>query len=179
LKKVISIVLLFTFFFNVAGYYFGYLVLRYRAGLQLTHYLDEGDYSSEALTLKIPLTVPYYSDSQDYERVDGAFEHNGEFFKLVKQKLERDTLYIVCIKDSPGKRLFTIMTDFANLSTDLPASQKTLKLVGSLIKEYVSTLPVQSHEQTGWSLAFNFVPQRFELLENVLRIFSPPPDGQV
>ena len=34
-----------------------------------------------------------------YERVNGEFEHNGEFFKLVKQKLENDTLNIVCIKD--------------------------------------------------------------------------------
>jgi hypothetical protein len=45
----------------------------------------------ETILLKIPVAVPYQIDSEGYERVDGEFEHQGEFYRLVKQKYQNDT----------------------------------------------------------------------------------------
>ena len=165
------------FLFNVGGYYFGYLVLRFRAQVELTKHLDKGDYSeSQSITVKIPLSVPYYSDGKGYERVNGGFEHRGEFFKLVKQKLENDTLYVVCIRDVKEKSLFGIMTNFARLYNDLPLTQKTLKLMSSMMKEYMSVHPVTAQAQSGWSPIVHFTSLPFELLHTDSIVFSPPPD---
>src|SRR6188768_2695621 len=97
--------------------------LRYQAKSEISQRLDDEQYSAaETITFEIPLTVPYGFDSKDYERVDGEFEHNGEFYKMIKQKLFHDTLYIVCINNKVEKELVADMANFVKLSTDLPTS---------------------------------------------------------
>jgi hypothetical protein len=181
LKRLFSIAMLLLFLFNVVGYYLFFLGLRYQANVVMNQRLETADYKvDETITFKVPITVPYYADSKDYERVNGSFEHHGEFFKFVKQKLERDTLYIVCIKDRREKQIFNAMTDFVKLSNDLPSSsQHTLKLLGSLIKDFVPTPSVNTHAGQGSYLALNFIPVQFNLLANDLPVLSPPPDQLV
>lgn len=178
MKKLLSIALLLLFLFNVLGYYLVFWGLRYQAFVEMNDRLETENYSAiETMTIKIPLMVPYYTDSEDYDRVRGAFEHHGDFFKLVKQKLERDTLYVVCIKDHNEKRIFNAMTNFVKLSNDLPASsQQTLKLLSSYIKDYAPTSPTNAVAHDGWSLAIHFIQLRFDLLAHDLPILSPPPD---
>jgi hypothetical protein len=180
MNRLISSALLLILLFNSAGYYFGYIVLRYHAHLELSHHLDLDDYrDAETVTVKVPLTVPYYADSKEYERVNGAFEYKGEFFKLVKQKLERDTLYIVCIKDVRERGLFAIMADFAKLSTEGLATSTPLKLMGSLIREYVPSLPAAAQGHEGWCLPTVFFSMPFECLDKHVYRFDPPPDDLV
>ncbi len=143
--------------------------------------LDAGNYSNEeTVTIKIPLALPYHIDGNDYERTNGDFEYKGEFFKLVKQKLDHDTLFVVCIKDVKEKKLFSVMVDFVKISTDLPvSSQQALKLLSSFIKDYLSTSSIKVQADQGWQLTFNFAPQHFDLLANHLPIISPPPDSTI
>jgi hypothetical protein len=140
--------------------------------------LEAEDYQQdETVTIKIPLTVPYYAAGQDYERITGSFEHQGEFFKLVKQRLERDTLYVVCIKDHQEKRIVNAMTDFVKLSNDLPlSSQKTLKLLSSLIKDFISRTTTHESSNQGWYMTLVFVPFHVNLRATDTPVFSPPPD---
>ncbi len=179
MKKPLSIVLSLVFLFNVIGYYAVYWGILYQARIEMTRHLDAGNYSeNETVTLKIPLTVPYYADGKDYERVHGSFEHEGEFFKLVKQKFERDTLYVVCIRDNKEKRLFNAMIDFVKVSNDLPASsQQTLKLLGSFTRDYFTASHIRTLEHQGWSQTFTFIARRFNLLVLDFPVFSPPPES--
>ena len=63
------------------------------------------------------------------------------FIKLIEQKLEKDTLYVICISGCPEKKLHEVMTDYVKLTNDLPtSSQKTLKLLSSLMKDYVKSV---------------------------------------
>src|SRR5260221_2362496 len=111
--------------------------LRYQANKELQQRLDEFDYTeSQAVTIKIPLTLPYQLNREGFERLAGEFEYHGEFYKLVKEKLENDTLSIVCIKDHKEKQLVSTMIDFAKLSSDLPATSSMMKLLGNFLKEY-------------------------------------------
>ena len=105
--------------------------LRYQADQELQKQLDANNYSDgESVVIKIPMTLPYQTTSAAFERINGEFEHQGEFYQLVKQKLENDTLHIVCIKDHRGKQIVTSMVDFTKQSHDLPTSA-TLKVLGS------------------------------------------------
>jgi hypothetical protein len=178
LKKLFSIALLSVFLFNVGGYYLVFYGLRCQAGMEMKQRLETEAYSNdETVTLTIPLAVPYYADNVDYEPVTGSFEKNGEFFKLVKQKFERDTLYVVCIKDHEEKRLFMAMTDLVKLFNHLPSSsQQTLKLLGSFIKDFTTDSTVGHQPNLGWIRAFEFPCQQFELLSSDFPVISPPPD---
>jgi len=152
--------------------------MKYRARMEMNQRLDDENYKAdETVTIKIPLTVPYNIFGQDYERMTGSFEHHGEFFTLVKQKLEKDTLYIVCIKDHKEKQLHAAMTDFIKLSTDIPtSSQQTLKLLSALIKDYIPTSsPALTQNRKCKSLTFGITP-KFNLLANNPPVPTPPPD---
>ena len=178
MKRFFSILLLSVFLFNVVGYYPVFWGLKYRARMEMNQRLDDENYNAEeTVTIKIPLTVPYNTFGQDYERMTGSFEHHGEFFNLIKQKLEKDTLYIVCIKDRKEKQLHAAMTDFIKLSTDIPtSSQQTLKLLSGLIKDYIpATSAVLTQDRKAQSLTFGATPN-FDLLTNNLPVPTPPPD---
>jgi len=179
LKKAFSITLLALFLFQFVGYYFVYIGLRYRAQSEMLVRLDAGNYSKEeTVTLKIPFTLPYWMDSREYERVNGEFQYQGEFYQLVEQKLEKDTLYVICIRDVREKKLHEVMTDYVKLTNDLPtSSQKTLKLLSSLMKDYVKSVPAEISSSHGWFREFTFAEPSFHLLTLASPVYSPPPES--
>jgi hypothetical protein len=153
--------------------------LRYQAKSEMRVRLDAGNYSNEeTVTLKIPFTLPYWMDSRAYERVNGEFQYQGEFYQLVEQKLEKDTLYVVCIRDAKEKKLHEVMTDYVKLTNDLPtSSQKTLKLLGSLMKDYVKSVSTEISNSKGWFREFSFAEPSFNLLTLASPVYSPPPES--
>jgi len=116
--------------------------------------LDAEDYSaSETVLIKVPLTVPYATDSKSFERVDGKFEHKGEFYRLVKQRLAGDTLYIVCIKDYQNKRINEAMSTFVKTFTDKPVDQhSSSKITVSFIKDYIQQSFSLQQLSVGWTI---------------------------
>jgi hypothetical protein len=143
---------------------------------------DADDYAKEStLTIKIPISMPYPVYANGFERVNGEFEYQGEFYKLVKQKLESDTLYVVCYKDLKAKRIATALEDFAKVSNDLPLSSKSpISIIAKIIKDYESVhQPEIIHNNTGWSLSTTFYSSEFSILQLTLPVFSPPPEQAV
>jgi hypothetical protein len=115
--------------------------------------LDHESFSgSDLLTLKVPLTLPYTSDSQEFERVSGEFEHQGDVYRLYKQKLYRDTLYIVCVKDVSTKKINQALVDYVKTFADKPQNSKQSagKETPTLIKDYLSCVILIESEHYGW-----------------------------
>ncbi len=180
LKKVFAILLLIVFVFQMVGYYFVYLGLRFQANTEMAQRLDSESYTNdETITIKIPFALPYWSDSENAERINGEFVHNGQFYKLVKQELKKDTLYVVCIRDNKEKRNFDFMAGFAKLSTDVPTTSKqALKLFGSLLKDYIPSpysTPLKAQSLVDFHAVY-FMEQ-FNLLGAAYPVLSPPPDS--
>lgn len=152
LRKLFSIVFSLLLLLNVMGYYGVFLGLQYKNDKDMIQRLDAENYSlSETVTIKIPISIPYAADSKSFERVDGQFEHNGEFYRLVKQKLAQDTLYIVCIKDHENKRIDEAIANFVKTFTDKPVDQNSgSKIVVSFIKDYLPQSLTVQHLSLGW-----------------------------
>jgi hypothetical protein len=178
LKRTVSILLLSVFLFNVGGYYIVFWGLRQHADQALAKKLDAGLYvDEETIELKIPVTLPYPLQQRGYERVEGRFEHKGEFYKLVKQKHAHDTLYVICIRDSQEKKLVKTMQDYAKMTNDLPSSsKKALHFLGKFLKDF-ETAPTGAllHHQ-GWSKDLSFTVRSFSTLDQTIVIPSPPPE---
>ena len=134
------------------GYYGVFLGLKYKNDRDMIQMLDAENYSeSETVTIKIPISIPYAADSKSFERVDGKFEHNGEFYRLVKQKLSQDTLYVVCVKDHENKAIDEAMTSFVKTFTDNPSdNHSNSKILISFIKDYMSQTFAILQESNGW-----------------------------
>jgi hypothetical protein len=176
LKKIIAISLIFLLLFNALGFYGLFVGLRYKTASDLVARLDKQQYlDEETVTLKIPMAIPYHLDSE-YERVDGEIEHDGEFYRLVKQKLQKDTLYIVCIKDYDSKRIKQALADYVKTFTDKPVDAKhSGKISISFIKDFLPTSIEMTHSSDGWMHDVSFTTIVDSFSSRSLAVVSPPP----
>lgn len=177
MKKLISILLVLLLLFNVLGYYGLFLGLRFKTSQNLVQRLDANNYSSaETVTLKLPMTVPYNITQQEYVRVDGEIEHGGEFYRLVKQKLANDTLYIVCIKDVKSTQMKQVLTDHVKTFSDKAVNDKQNgKTLPGFIKDYLPTYISITSQVQGCGLASTLKQHLDLLLSFNPSIPSPPP----
>jgi hypothetical protein len=164
----------------VIGYYGIYMAMLRQARVALNEKIDNEQYQEEQIvTIKIPLTLPY-PVQEDYQRVQGDFEHQGEFYKLVKQKYSNDTLYVVCIKSAEEKRAFKVFSDLVKLSTDQssPSSNnQSSKTIVSVIKDYNPVVEeIHFAPRQSIDLAKPFAFLTITILSQDLSVFSPPPE---
>ncbi|MGC3946847.1 MAG: hypothetical protein QM762_20405 [Chryseolinea sp.] len=181
MRRTLAITLLAVFLFQLVGYYVVYVGLAIQANKSLITRLDNHDYSADqTITLKIPFTLPYWTDKEHFERVDGDFEYQGQFYKLVKQKLSNDTLYVVCIKNQDKKQLFDSLAEYIKFSSDQSSTSKqtALKLWGSIVKDYLPNEIIQLTYCGGWSTTNEFARDQFSLFASPLTfVISPPPEA--
>jgi len=152
-----------------------------QARVALNEKIDNDQYrDDQTVTIKIPLTLPYPVQQNKYERVEGDFEHLGEFYKLVKQKYSNDTLYVVCIKSTEEKKAFKVFSDLVKLSTDQASAtshHQNSKTIVSIIKDYnpvVDAIHFAPRQSIDLAKPFAFLTVR--ILSQDLSVFSPPPE---
>lgn len=163
--------------FNALGFYGLFVGWRFKTTTDLVKRLDNQQYSEEeTMTVKVPISMPYsLSTVGEFERVNGEIEHRGEVYRLIKQKLENDTLYMVCIKDHESKLINEALADYVKTFTDKPGDNQSGKISVSFIKDYLPTSISISHLSTGWNYALYFSCEQYELLSSYHFIISPPP----
>jgi hypothetical protein len=177
MKKLAAFALLSIFLFNIGGYSVLYWVENRQASKELQSQLDRGEFSgSRAITIKVPLALPYQPD-RDYEQVRGEFEYQGQFFKLVKQRILGDTLYVVCVIDSKKKELVDEMNEFTRKASESSSTNQPLKLAGSNpLQDYSNESAVElTSSSAGWTVSYPFFETQSFLIGSTVDPNSPPP----
>jgi hypothetical protein len=176
LKRIIAIFLVVLLLFNALGFYGLLAGLKYKSTIEMVERLDQQQYShTETITIAVPFAIPYQQDSE-YSRVDGEIEHNGEFYRLVKQKFEKDTLFIVCIKDHQSKRIKHALADYVKTFTDKPVNAKhAAKGSITFIKDFLLTSINISHASQGWNCALIQASFLDYFYDRTPVVFTPPP----
>jgi hypothetical protein len=178
-KRGVTIVLLVLFLLNVLGYYGLFMGLQFVNQKEMRALFDDDNFlPEEEITIKVPITVPYATDSREFTRVDGEFEHQGEVYRMVKQRYISDTLFIVCVKDDTSKEIKQALNDYVKSFTDKPSSEKgSTKTIQNFIKDYISCSTVLQSEEGGWNkvLTHRTPVSIFESLP--IHLNSPPPKG--
>lgn len=152
--------------------------MQHQAKTDLLQRLEAGDYSQkDIIVLTIPIALPYPVQQSGYERVNGEFEYKGEHYKLAKQKLENDTLFLVCVKDHEAKKLAVAMADYSKLANNLPAgSKQALSFLGKLFKDFNASDIIRLTAIDGWQQAIGYAAQHFTPVYNNYPVDSPPPE---
>ena len=128
------------------------------------------------MLLKIPLTLPYPVNEGVYEKINVDFEHDDIFYKGIKQKLDRDTLYILCYKDQQEKRLAKSLADYEKVSNDLSSkSKQSQDLLIKILKEYEGFNRIEAIEQSGWSMNLSYAESSVNLIAFERSVQVPPP----
>jgi hypothetical protein len=83
----------------------------------------------QLVEIRIPLSIPYYSDWDDFERHDGSVELNGVQYNYVKRKVQDGQLILLCLPN-PEKQLVKSKGDqYFKLINDLSSTQHGKKSV--------------------------------------------------
>lgn len=176
-RRLAPILLIAVLLFNMVGYYGLFIGLRLKNTQDLISRLDAETYSeAETFTLKIPMAIPYHIDHNNYERVDGEIEYKGEFYRLVKQKISNDTLFIVCLADKQSKNIKQTFSDYVKTFADKHSSSKNNgKLFQNFLKDYIASSLTLETSNVGWHVELNsFYVQNIYGIEYAPLIVQPP-----
>jgi hypothetical protein len=159
-RKVLSIAFVFVMLFNTVGYLY---VLDWKQN-EIVRKAEEliDNHASQIsgnLIFRIPVTTNYLSEtSREYSRVEGEIEFEGVAYRMVKQKVEGNFHYIVCVRDEHTKVATQEINDMIATIAGQPVKQSTsgVNLTKALL-EYCSVTSTSSDPNSeGWSQNFVF-----------------------
>ncbi len=98
---------------------------------QATHFetkLDNKEYDpSSLIEIRVPVTLPYQTDWNEFERVDGEIEFNGMHYKYVERKLQAGEMIYKCIPDEAKAQMLNARENFFKLVNDLQTQSSNKK----------------------------------------------------
>ena len=128
MKKLAAIFLIIIFLFNIGGYRLWFYFEQQRSDNQIQVLLDKEQYNeAELITIKTPLSLPYQSNTTDFERVSGEINFNGKIYKYVKRKIDNGNLVLLCLPDKNKMQLEKAKADFFKNTTDLAQNDNSKK----------------------------------------------------
>jgi hypothetical protein len=126
MRSIGAVLLLSILLFNWFGYRLVIGVLETQANSALEAQLDQNCFDdAQLISIKVPVRyLPYYTNSSQYERVDGQIEVGGVQYKYVKRRIYNDSLELLCIPNHTAMRLRTAENEFFKFSNDLTHEKK-------------------------------------------------------
>ena len=180
MKKLASLILIVSVLLNVIGYYGVFLGLEYQHGRRMAEKFDTDLYNPEdAITIPIPIAIPYATESPDFQRVDGKFEYMGETYRMVKQRVVNGTLYLTCVKDVKAGQIAEALKDFVKTFSDTSTDAKSpSKNQITLIKDYILSYCSIGNTSKGWmSVVCNHTSTQVLIDSFCASIVHPPERG--
>jgi hypothetical protein len=151
MKKILSILLFFILLYQAGGFALQYLASSGSEAISL-------DENTETKVVKIPISLPYQTDWEAPREVEGELRQGDEFYQMVDQKMENDTLYTTIVADQNARdRFFDLANQVSEHLSDQPekAPAKS-KLINTLVKEYC----VQASAWIFYIIEWPVTPQR-------------------
>lgn len=138
MRKAAAILLLTIFAFNTLGYRLLFDHMAMQADSNLEASLNEDKYRDQDLiSIKQPIQLPYYTNNQIFQRIDGEVNINGTLYKFVKCRIYNDSLEMMCIPNLAKMQIQQSKTDFFKLANDLQ-QQSSKKKADSQQKSFKS-----------------------------------------
>ncbi len=132
--------MLAVFTFNIAGYNLLYNYMAKQSDTALEQALDRQDYNeSQLISIKQPTNLPYYTNSKDFQRIDGEVEIEGIKYKYVKCRIYNDSLEMLCIPNKAKMQIEQRKADYAKVAHDFQQTD-TQKKSGEQHKSFQKSL---------------------------------------
>jgi hypothetical protein len=152
-KKACGLFFLALILLNTLGYYQVLVIVDHQVREHRVSRINENeDAIGGNVILRIPMTLPYGHDDPEYRSAGGEIVLEGEVYHLVKQRLHRDTLYVVCVKDAGSTRVRNTMAEYSKTFTGQEQKPDTSqKITPSFAKFYLPGTTSFCCNQSGWS----------------------------
>ena len=139
LSILFSVILLFS----LCGYRLVIDVLQQKAQTAIAAQIDTGIDDEELISLKVPASLPYYTNSKDFQYISGEVQLEGTVYQYVKRRIYNDTIEYLCLQNEAKTKLLNAREHFYQLVYDLQlhkskhGGQQTV--IKPLLLEYYAT----------------------------------------
>lgn len=166
--------------FNLYGYKLVIHLLHNRSTIQLTAVIDNKDFKDEELiSIKTPLSLPYYTNSENYERVDGTISIDGKYYNYVKRRVFNDSLELLCLPNTTKTKLEKVEVDFSKSVTDNSSSENHSKksvVVKNILPEFCEINTLTDNTPDINIIATNYSSFTIDLPSICSPVNTPPPN---
>lgn len=105
--------------------------LEQQGNKALVNKIDKNVYNdADLVTITVPLSMPYLTDSKDFERKDGEIALDGKIYHYVKQKVSQGNLILMCLPDEQKMHLEYAKGEFFKLANELQNNNSASKKSG-------------------------------------------------
>lgn len=177
MKKSGAVLFIIIFLFNILGYYGLYLVVLNNLSKEFSRKVSADEYSgSDAQIVKIPVTLPYQPNFDGYQKAQGTFESNGEFYRISKYAIVNDTLLVVLVKDQKEGDLFKSVAEFVKANSNEASAKSPSKMFKNALSDFILMQnQIQSGSQGWCSESKNYIDSYLNVRDNVTQLLAPPP----
>lgn len=128
MKKFAAIVLFCLYTFNLFGYLLLFHLMEQRAEERLQTSLNQETYlENDLITLTVPLSLPYVTDTQGFERVDGEITLKGKIYHYVKRAIKNGAYVLLCLPDHGKMKLENSKAEYFKLTGDFQQARSSKK----------------------------------------------------
>lgn len=181
MKKLIAILLLVLFLFNLVGYRLWFNYVQQQSDIQLEASLDKHQYKdADLIAIKVPLSIPYQTVQSNYERVDGEIKINGKIYKYVKRRIVNGELELLCLPDQNKMRLQDARNDFFKTTNDIASNNSSKKSDNSKTSIFKNITSDYEQEVNTYALSIAAIAKANYSSELIFSLSSTPhtPPGQ-
>lgn len=133
-----------------------FIALHINDNEQALKLLNDEYSGSDAIIIKVPVSLPYSTNDDQYQSAAGKFIYNYETYRVVKKRMINDTVLIFCVKDHVEGKIRNQMDDAARSITSSPRNHKSNPSVLSFIKDYLPQSISLKREVNPWMLEIPF-----------------------
>lgn len=113
MKNWIAIVLLGCFCLNYLGFSLFYLAIQNQIKSNWEEKIWDGKIElSQTETLKIPLSLPYMANQEEFQTTNISMEMEGQFIRVIKQRYQNDSLEVVYLPDMEKEHFHSQVNDW-------------------------------------------------------------------
>jgi hypothetical protein len=106
LKKIVLLILVSVFLFNVIGYVLVYEFLKFSNNAAIEKQISNGISSDKQVVLSFPLSgILSVNSSFRWVKTGKEFVFNKQCYDIVSKEIKRDTVFFHCIRDTKEEHI--------------------------------------------------------------------------
>ena len=167
MKKILSILLVFVFFYSIMGFYLNFQIEQFRIKEEVKEKIISNMPDKELTLIKI---TSRENDQIIWMEEGREFKYEGNMFDVVKIKKNKDTTYYYCVSDVKESKLLVHLDKLVKEQTDNSQSRTNQKKqeINYLLHEILFTQCL-----TGTPVLYFNYPSAYKSIDS--DILSPPP----
>jgi len=177
LRKSFSILLLLLFLLFHAGYYFVYVALVHRNDLSWVAMKHKDINPASLHTVSVPITLPYQADQSEFTDLDQSIQIDGRFYRVIKGRYIRDTIYLVYVDDYSNNRIHNLFSMWMGQMTDQQKASKDHSTLDKPVEKPFYRPGSSPAESNRYGISYHYLVGVSMKIEPVyLSVPVPPPE---